>query len=462
MSTNEEVIVNKPKKRFIFKLKKKIPEIWKNVPIEDCDYEVSNKGNIRNRRHKIIKSYNSCGYRQILLYINDEQKHIQVHRLVAMAFISNPEDKLFVNHIDGDRTNNNFENLEWVTQSENAQHSIDVLGKKNKGRSVLQFKLNGSFIKRFDTIKEAATESGATKIYSACAGRQFTSGDFIWKYEFENEIIDTTNFKDIPKYENYMASKDGNIYSKLFRIILKPQPQCEKKNTYMMLILSKNGKQKRLGVHVLIANTYIDNPDNKPMVNHINGTKNDNRLENLERTTFKENNIHAVINGLIKVKAVDQYSLTGELIKSYFSITEASKQNVGFDKSRIVKCCKRKSNSHKGFIWCYKGHDIKNRIEIKSNRFGKKISVNQYDLDEKFIKTFNSMKEAFEETDVSIASIGLCCMKKQDTSGGFIWKYADKRDESEDDSESEDESEDDSESQDESENECESDNNNEI
>ena len=91
--------------------------------------------------------------------------HNQVHRMVAMAFIPNPENKPNVNHKDGNKQNNNVDNLEWCTQQENIKHKIEVLGKTNK-RYFKRCKLyyNGEFIKEFEDIKAAskyASERGA-------------------------------------------------------------------------------------------------------------------------------------------------------------------------------------------------------------------------------------------------------------------------------------------------------------
>lgn len=91
--------------------------------------------------------------------------HNQVHRMVAMAFIPNPENKPNVNHKDGNKQNNNVDNLEWCTQQENIKHKIEVLGKTNK-RYFKKCKLyyNGEFIKEFEDIKAAskyASERGA-------------------------------------------------------------------------------------------------------------------------------------------------------------------------------------------------------------------------------------------------------------------------------------------------------------
>lgn len=101
-------------------------EYWK--VIEECpNYLISNMGNVKNiKKLKTLKTYNRDGYERVDLYSNKDKKYLKrsVHRLVAEAFIPNPLLKPQVNHIDGDKTNNTIDNLEWCTAKENTAHSI--------------------------------------------------------------------------------------------------------------------------------------------------------------------------------------------------------------------------------------------------------------------------------------------------------------------------------------------------
>jgi len=122
-------------------------EEWK--PITDYpEYEVSSLGQVR-RNDRILKLRNTRGYHRVVLYKNNESKSKQVHRLVALAFLPNPENKSQVDHIDRNRTNNMVTNLRWVTCSENCLNTcrrdnplLGISWKKTHKQYQVQFTLN--------------------------------------------------------------------------------------------------------------------------------------------------------------------------------------------------------------------------------------------------------------------------------------------------------------------------------
>ena len=95
-------------------------EIWKSIENTNDKYFVSNYGNIKNRKGHILSNWKSeKGYSRVSLYIDGAQKNCFVHRLVAEAFIPNPDNKPYVDHISGVKSDNSETNLRWVTNSEN-------------------------------------------------------------------------------------------------------------------------------------------------------------------------------------------------------------------------------------------------------------------------------------------------------------------------------------------------------
>lgn len=172
-------------------------------------------------------------------------------------------------------------------------------------------------------------------------------------------------WKDIKGYEGlYQVSSLGNIrslnYNNQNRVqILKTAKQ---KNGYLVVGLSKNGNTKCARVHRLVAKEFIDNPYGKESVNHINGNKADNRVENLEWCTQTENMQHAKRTGLWKIEGKDNYKskkiiqmdLNGKIIKSFDCIREAGRFLGRENKaSQIMEVCKGKRNTAYGYKWRY-------------------------------------------------------------------------------------------------------------
>lgn len=98
-------------------------EKWKDVKNYEELYEISDKGQVRRKnKNNVLKQSNSV-YRSVTLCKNNIKTNFTIHRLVAEAFISNPDNKEFVNHIDGNKYNNKNYNLEWCTRLENSKHA---------------------------------------------------------------------------------------------------------------------------------------------------------------------------------------------------------------------------------------------------------------------------------------------------------------------------------------------------
>jgi hypothetical protein len=99
-------------------------EIWKESAVFGEQYFVSNTGKIKSKDERILKPYLAKnGYYFITLYFESNKRTLLVHRVLALTFLPNPENKQMVNHIDGCKTNNNLSNLEWCTPKENSQHA---------------------------------------------------------------------------------------------------------------------------------------------------------------------------------------------------------------------------------------------------------------------------------------------------------------------------------------------------
>lgn len=183
-------------------------EQWKEITGYEGLYQVSSCGRVRSQHktgNRILKQHISRGYCYVTLIEDNRRIMTLVHRLVAMAFLENPEDKPCVNHKDGNKENNSVGNLEWVTQSENIRHSYDVLGRRTrKGQRHTEEskeKMRQNFKKRgeshnakrvrnietgeiFDCVKSASEKYGekASGISLCCKGKRNICKGYHWEY----------------------------------------------------------------------------------------------------------------------------------------------------------------------------------------------------------------------------------------------------------------------------------------
>ena len=185
----------------------------------------------------------------------------------------------------------------------------------------------------------------------------------IWK--------DIENFKGKYQVSNLGRVKSLNFrHQKGFEKILFPRKDS---SDYLRVELSNDIiKNKNYAIHRLVAETFIPNPENKPQVNHKDGNKMNNCVENLEWVTKNENIKHA--------------------------------WNIGLINNTIA----RKENAFK--------------LGKKYGGYNKK-QVKQYDLQGNFIKKWNSLAEAERKLKIDHRNISACCLKKQKSAGGYIWKY---------------------------------------
>lgn len=165
--------------------------MWKNIE-NASNYEVSDNGEVRNRitGHILKGRPTKTGYLQVSIRYDNEKKFINryIHRLVAETYLSDShtEEKNSVNHKDGDKTNNNISNLEWVTCSENTQHAHDKkLIIKTSNKHIGMFDIDGHLIQDFNSVVEAYQKLGKpsrVNIDNALQGKQKTAYGYIWKY----------------------------------------------------------------------------------------------------------------------------------------------------------------------------------------------------------------------------------------------------------------------------------------
>ena len=187
-------------------------EIWKEIEGYEGKYEVSNLGNVRSLKYarsnkvKLLKQASDHGYKRVNLFKNGKRKSHWVHRLVAIAFLPNPNNLPQVNHKDENKTNNRMDNLEWCTIKYNMNYGTrnerqsKSLSKRMTGKykgkdspnakSILMYDREGNFIRRFDCIGDANEYFGKARYCSAInkclKGRNKTAYGYIFKYAEKN------------------------------------------------------------------------------------------------------------------------------------------------------------------------------------------------------------------------------------------------------------------------------------
>lgn len=171
-------------------------EIWKDIEGYEGLYQVSNMGRVRSlRKNIILRQSITNGYEKAALYKNKKgYKYFLIHRLVANAFIPNPDNLPQVNHKDENKLNNCVDNLEWCTQEYNINYGTGIArrtqlfntnGKLSK--PVLQYTLEGIFIKEWKSTMDVQRNLGFehANISRCCRGKQSYAYGYIWKYKKE-------------------------------------------------------------------------------------------------------------------------------------------------------------------------------------------------------------------------------------------------------------------------------------
>lgn len=180
-------------------------EEWKDIKGYEGLYQVSNEGRVKSLERIVIKKnrygkysqfkhkckilkpqYDSDGYQIISLCVNGVPKTYKIHRLVAKAFIPNPEDKPEIDHINGVKNENNAENLKWSSHIENTNNTITKTPKNREDQSkkVYQYTLEGKLVAIWPSTRECGRQGfQQSNVQKCCVGENKTYNGYKWSYK---------------------------------------------------------------------------------------------------------------------------------------------------------------------------------------------------------------------------------------------------------------------------------------
>lgn len=276
-------------------------DIEKQIIINDerWPYTINTQGKVKNIRNgKYINGSILHSYHYVNLRWNGKQINRAVHRLVAIAFIPNPNNYNLVDHIDGDRLNNCVENLRWVTPIENSSNKhLDKTPKKP------EFKL------------------------------YFIEKDFkneIWK-QYKNTKYYVSNLGRVKNINGYILSGTKSMCGYIEYNIMK----------------------KRILGHILVWETFNGQKHEGMVINHINGNKHDNRLLNLEEVTHQENMYKASVEtNAWGFRKVGEFDSDGNLLREFPNASEAAR-SIGILPSSMRNTIRRNGKCYNNLAYRY-------------------------------------------------------------------------------------------------------------
>lgn len=333
-------------------------EIWRPIYInnEITNYKVSKFGQVCISSTLKLRSLSTItGYKTCSIFHNNKRYTRQVHRLVAETFIPISEpNKNHVHHKNGNKMDNNVENLEWVTISKINKNAHKNDERKTTKIPIIRWELDNTNPTKYESISKAMEEYGSSVI-ECLAGRMEHSRGYKWTYEDishkKDTKIDLSAFKQIDNHPYFLISIDGQVYSKLRNIFIIPRLI----GNYMSIVIDK----KQLCIHRLLATHFLDKPEkynDNWIVIHKDGNKLNNDINNLKWISPSDIINYTYENSTrSNTRIIVQKDLNDNIIQEYSNATQAAKTLGKNVNSQILRACKNKDKCILyGYKWEYK------------------------------------------------------------------------------------------------------------